>query len=106
MKSHGKSVKLPRYQGSKWIEAELPRQGQPWLLGKHKSIRKERQLRGAVEKELRRVIEDDAWQWPKRTLYFFSDLHADTDAFIASLVASGGFRKTGPGDADFKLTKA
>lgn len=106
MKSPGKNVKLPRYQGTQWIEAELPQQGQPWLLGKRKSIRKAGPSRGALAKELQRVIEADAWQWPKRTLYFFSDLHADTDAFLASLVASGGFRKTGPGDTDFKLTKA
>jgi hypothetical protein len=31
-------------------------------------------------------------------------MHADADAFIASLVASGGVEKTGPRDQDFKLT--
>ncbi len=105
MKPAGKNFKLPRYQGTRWIKAELPQEAQVWSLGKHKSISKERQQRGRVAEELHRVIEANAWRWPKRTLYFVSDLHADTDAFIASLVASGGFRKTGPGDGDFKLTK-
>jgi hypothetical protein len=37
---------------------------------------------------------------------FISDMHADADAFMASLVASGGVKKTGPRDKDFKLTRA
>jgi hypothetical protein len=77
-----------------------------WLLGKYKSVRKGRSHRGAFDKELRKAIDGKPWRWPKRTVYFFSDLHADTDAFIASLVASGGFSKTGPRDKDFKLTRA
>jgi len=97
-------VRLPRYQGSKWIDARLPGEGQLWLLGKRKSVSKERGLRGALARELRKALEGKTWKWPARTLYFFSDLHADTDAFIASLVASGGVKKTGPADADFKLT--
>ncbi len=35
---------------------------------------------------------------------FLTDPHADTESFTASLVASGGIRKTGPGGCDFKLT--
>ncbi len=95
-----------QYHGSKWLEVDLPTQCQPWEMGKSKSIRKDRYHRYALPEELRRVIQYDKWKWPKRIIYFFSDLHADTDAFIASLVASGGIKKTGPRDQDFKLSKA
>ncbi|MCA9638077.1 MAG: metallophosphoesterase, partial [Myxococcales bacterium] len=43
--------------------------------------------------------------WPEQTLYFLCDMHADTDAFFRSLVASGGVEKTGPGDDAFRLTR-
>jgi len=104
MKPSTMKADLPRYRGSRWIEARLPKEGQLWLLGKHKSVRKDRNHRGPLARELRKALEGKSWKWPKQTLYFFSDLHADTDAFIASLVASGGVKKTGPRDQDFKLT--
>ncbi|MEN8177800.1 MAG: metallophosphoesterase family protein [Pseudomonadota bacterium] len=97
--------KCVKYHGKKWLQADLPSECQPWELGKRKSIRKDRYHRCALHDELRRVLQRDNWKWPKRLIYFFSDLHADTDAFIASLVASGGIKKTGPRDKDFKLTK-
>jgi len=106
MKASAGDIELPRYQGQQWIAPELPEQGQAWLLGRHKSISKERSHRGAMAKALQQALDQDDWKWPKQTLYFFSDMHADTDAFIASLVASGGVKKTGPGDADFKLTRS
>lgn len=106
MKSSVRDIDLPRYRGLQWIEPTLPQAGQAWLLGKHKSIRKERSHRGAMAGALQQALEQDHWKWPKHTLYFFSDLHADCDAFIASLVASGGVKKTGPKDTDFKLTRA
>jgi len=106
MKTPVQKIHLPRYRGRKWIAARLPEDGQLWLLGKHKSVRKERSYRGALAGEFRKAIEGMPWKWPRRTVYFFSDMHADTDAFIASLVASGGFSKTGSRDKDFKLTRA
>jgi hypothetical protein len=38
-------------------------------------------------------------------VFFVADPHADAEAFNASLVASGGVRKTGPGYLDMALTK-
>jgi hypothetical protein len=93
---------LPRYKGTAWIEAKLPQEPQPWLPGKRPNhIHQAKRL-----ENLSRIYSEQSWRWPKRTLFFLSDLHADTDAFIASLVASGGIHKTGPRDKDFKLTKA
>lgn len=45
------------------------------------------------------------WAWPSQTLYFLCDQHADTDAFLASLVGTGGVAKTGAADADLELTE-
>ncbi len=94
-----------KYHGQQWLQAELPGECQAWDLGKRKSIRKDRYHRHSLHDELYRVLQRDKWKWPRQVIYFFSDLHADTDAFIASLVASGGIKKTGPRDKDFKLTK-
>lgn len=44
------------------------------------------------------------WLWPTKSLFFIGDPHADAEAFVASLVATGGIKKTGPGALDFKLT--
>ncbi|MGD8619746.1 MAG: hypothetical protein PVH54_11245, partial [Gammaproteobacteria bacterium] len=93
MKAPASRIRLPRYHGQKWIAARLPQESQLWLLGKYKSVRKERSNRGELAAELHKAIEGMPWRWPKRTVYFFADLHADTDAFLASLVASGGFSK-------------
>lgn len=42
------------------------------------------------------------WQWPDKAIIFISDPHADADAFIASLVASGGVTRNSKGK--LKLT--
>ena len=97
---------LPRYKGASWVEADLPGQGQVWMPGKQLSVKKDAYHSAAYAQEMHKAIGGEPWKWPKRTLYFISDMHADADAFMASLVASGGVEKTGPRDKDFKLTGA
>jgi hypothetical protein len=46
------------------------------------------------------------WRWPAEPIFFFGDPHADSEAFMASLVASSGIEKTGPSDGAFRLTDA
>jgi len=95
-----------RYYGRKWINARLPTKPQIWMLGPYElSVKKDNELTYAIICEITAHLENDSWVWPKRTVYFFSDMHADADAFIASLVASGGIEKTGSKDKQFKLTK-
>ncbi|MGB5440856.1 MAG: metallophosphoesterase [Gammaproteobacteria bacterium] len=97
---------MPRYKGRSWIEASLPERGQVWLLGKQRSVKKDKYHSAAYAREMHIAIGREPWKWPKRTLYFISDMHADADAFMASLVASGGVEKNGPRDKDFRLTKS
>ena len=79
---------------------------EPWIEGGRKSIRVDPASHRSLQKEMHKVLDQGPWKWPKRRVYFFSDLHADADAFIDSLVASGGVNRTGPEDAELKLTKA
>jgi hypothetical protein len=101
---HQKS--LPVYQGVKWIHSQLPVESEPWPLNSHRSTTKEKGQRSSTTQLLNELLRETSWRWPKRHLFFFSDLHADADAFIASLIASGGVRKTGEKDMDLKLTHA
>lgn len=97
---------VPRYKGGKWFELEIPEQVQPWLNGKRRSVRKRKAKHSETVKEVRSQLRRHPWQWPKTPIYFFADAHADADAMLASLVASGGVKKTGARDADFELTKS
>jgi fructose-1,6-bisphosphatase len=97
---------LNRYFGKKWLRAKLPQQSQPWIMGPYnKSVKRDKWNFSSISQELKEHMALDSWQWPKRVIYFFSDMHADTDAFIDSLIASGGIIKTGPKDKNLKLTK-
>ena len=61
-------------------------------------------LEEASLEDVRQYAADKAWLWPSRLLLFFCDIHADTDAFLLSLTASGGVERTGPGDREYRLT--
>jgi hypothetical protein len=95
---------LPVYQGTKWIRPSLPDKCEPWPLGSSRSTAKEKGQRSSSGHLISELLRASPWRWPKRRLYFFSDPHADADAFIASLVASGGIKKNGEKDRDLKLT--
>ena len=97
---------LPHYKGEAWIKASLPGQGQVWMLGKQHSVKKDKYHSAAYAQEMHKAIGQQPWKWPERIVYFISDLHADADALMASLVASGGVKKTGPRDKDFRFTRA
>lgn len=94
----------PLYRGLEWFDCELPTEMEPWPRDRGLWIGPDDQddfARGVVEDYARSKL----WLWGGRRVYFFSDIHADADAFFLSLVASGGIAKTGPADADFELTE-
>lgn len=97
---------LPKYHGKRWIDVGLPKEGRDWARGGDVSIGDEDGDSARLTKELSRLTKANAWVWPKRPLYFFTDPHADAEALAASLVACGGVKKTGPGHLDFKLTES
>jgi len=89
----------------KGYSIKLPRKSLAWTEGGNKAIRKDQSSRRPMKQELEKVRDQGPWKWPDRRVYFFTDLHADADAFIDSLVASGGVIKTGSGDDSLRLTK-
>lgn len=44
------------------------------------------------------------WDWPARPVIFISDLHADAESLLRSLVAARAITRTGTGLTDFTLT--
>ncbi|MFC1774326.1 metallophosphoesterase [Pseudomonadota bacterium] len=97
---------VPHYKGQKWIQPELPVRVQSWVEGKGKSLRQRSSGHKIARARLYNMVSEHQWRWPKHPVYFITDIHADADALIASLVASGCVRKTGASDRDFRLTKA
>lgn len=94
---------VPAYAGLEWVSGALPTQASPWVSrGGPRKLDAESYDASLVE--LRRFGTGKALVLPNRTLFFLCDVHADTDAFFTSLVASGGVRKTGTEDDQFELT--
>lgn len=93
------------YQGLEWFDARLPTQSEHWPRNRGLWIGPANGQDDFPRAAVKRYCESRMWTWPGRTVYFFSDIHADADAFLLSLVGSGGVRKTGPEDADFELTE-
>jgi hypothetical protein len=98
------NVALPQYKGGQWLREGLPTQAAEWPLHERKSVGKDRANHHGFVEVLKRSVELSPWMWPLRPIFFLADPHADAEAFTASLVASGGVRKTGPTDTDIVLT--
>jgi len=97
-------VSLPDYRGLKWLAASLPTESRNWTEGNRHCLRQRHKNIVQTRQSIHALLQQYQWQWPKRPIVFISDLHADADAFFASLVASGGIKKTGSKDHQFKLT--
>ena len=102
--SQKKPIELPRVHGKKWLKAKLPQGQQAWTLGRPSEADDEYQQQ-ALQDALLCATQNGKWHWPKRQIYFITDPHADADAFVESLVASGGVKKTGPKAEHFKLSR-
>ncbi|MGJ8619719.1 MAG: metallophosphoesterase [Methylophilaceae bacterium] len=86
------------------IRQRLPTQFEDWNVIETHSGHKNNLDIKHFTKTLRAINGGKAWKWPKRRLYIITDPHADAEAFVDSLVLSGGIKKTGKNQTDFKLT--
>src|SRR5574339_35611 len=89
---------VPSFQGHGWVAATFPTTTEDWP------------RRGALHvgasgddvemsaEEVSRYVSDKPWVWPTETINFLCDIHADADALLASLVATGCVARTGPED--------
>ncbi len=96
---------IPHYHGIEHAGIQLPVATQKWLHGKKRSLHRRRQNHQQAVQQLSELVEKYQWTWPRRTVYFFSDLHADADALTASLLASGGVKAKGKRHRHLRLTK-
>jgi len=101
--------RLPDYHGLKWLDDDLsihlPDATKDWLDCNSHGLRQRKTSGLKSRSTVKSLLEMNDWQWPGRSTVFISDLHADADALLASLVASGGIKKIGKADHQFKLTE-
>lgn len=90
------------YAGQQWVDARLPHLSQPWVAPGPAHAKEPE----CTPDGLRAYVAGKHWVAPSRRTLFLTDMHADADAYFASLVAAGAIEKTGPQDADFVLTPA
>jgi len=102
-------LSLPDYHGLKWLDdslpTKLPESTRDWLDCSKHGLRQRKSSGLKSRGTVKSLLQAHDWQWPHRSTVFISDLHADGDALLASLVASGGIKKTGKADHHFKLTE-
>ena len=97
---------IPEYNGLEWLNGNLPTRCITWPIPKkHARIYEPHDEFYVSAKQVKKYAKQKPWVFPSRPHLFFSDMHADADAFLRSLIASGGVRKTGPHDDDFELTE-
>ena len=98
---------LPEPLGLEFLGGDIPQVAEPWpatepavrAVGDDPDV-------PASRAQVDRYLRDKLWVAPEEEICFLTDIHADTDAFWRSTVASGGVAKTGPGAQDFELTPA
>jgi len=106
MQRKNRSEFIPEYSGLEWLNGNLPTECITWPIPK-KAVRiyEPHDEYYVSAKQVKKYAKQKPWVFPSRPHLFFSDMHADADAFLRSLVASGGVEKTGPHDDDFVLTE-
>lgn len=98
------SPTAPEYTGHEWLKARLPTQLTPWLDDHGKSWHQAASSdKTTLTQALDYLSNPSHWHWPERLVLFLTDLHADAEAFSASLVASGVFARNGPAPSDLSL---
>ncbi len=98
-------AKLTLYQGSQWLSVPLPSTVRPWLNEGRHALRQHKKGRRRARHAIEQLTARHHWRWPNKRIIFITDLHADADALLNSLVASGGVKRTGEEDDSFTLTK-
>lgn len=88
------------------MQDRLPKHTQHWNVTASHSGHRNNIDRHFFTQTLQNTSQYKSWKWPKKRLYIITDPHADAEAFVASLIISGGVIKTGSQLLDFKLTKA
>ena len=97
---------LPDYRHARWIQGRLPSEGRHWFPGKRGAVARNDPHPDHLAQVVGEAASHHHWRWPKHPVFFIADPHADAEAFVASLLATGGVRRSGPRLNDFRLTSA
>lgn len=76
----------------------------PWPLGQAHSTGGALHNAEVLKELIQQTQAASPWTWPRHPIFFVADPHADADAFVASLLASGGVARCDPETSDFELT--
>ena len=74
---HLQNARLPQYRGRQWVSACLPDGGESWSA----------ETVCSLFDRSHGPVTCPRWLWPAEPVFFFGDPHADSEAFMASLVA-------------------
>jgi Calcineurin-like phosphoesterase len=88
------------------LRQHLPKQFEDWNVVESHSGHKNNFSIKHFTNAIRSIDDSKAWKWPKRRIFIITDPHADAEAFVNSLLLTGGIKKTGISNTDFKLTSA
>ncbi|WP_422378067.1 metallophosphoesterase [Roseibium sp.] len=104
MNTKSLSPLLPPMTCATGHELDLPESLVPWPLDRETQRPCASTLGPELVDSLSKVNDLGPWDWPARPVVFVSDLHADAESLLRSLVAARAIRRNGPGLTDFDLT--
>ena len=88
---------------NKMIKNLYPNSKVPWLESSEVKVFKgNEETTGDKTTLIKNYISGKKWVWPEKTIYFFSDLHGDREAFLRSLIATGEVKFS---EGQFELSK-
>ena len=90
-------------RGAAWVKGVRPDEADWWSRVANTSRRYDGAPYDAEPASVREYLGGQPWSWSGRRVVFLCDIHADTDAWFTSLVASGAVEKLGEGDEEFEL---
>jgi UDP-2,3-diacylglucosamine pyrophosphatase LpxH len=85
-------------------DLDLPESCVPWPLEKGRALSIAGNKAPDLVTSLAKANELGPWDWPDRPVIFISDLHADAESLLRSLVAARAIIRTGLGLTEFALT--
>jgi len=104
MNTKSLSPLLPPIACATGTDLDLPESFVPWPLEPVADQRIFNNRAPDLVSSLTRANALGAWDWPEKPVVFVSDLHADAESLLRSLVAARAIVRKGPGLTDFDLT--
>ena len=95
--------KDPKVNVTSQTEAWVPQERISWPSASHASTPLNDQIDDYYN-DIQSYVKEQEWKFPKETIHFIADIHADADAMLKSLIGSALIEKKGEKDTDFKLT--